>query len=58
MLDISTLTVDEIKEGINSGKYVLHKKRLFLAEDYEVLKDAIRQEEHYDLLQLTKKIQL
>lgn len=58
MIDISTLTVDDIKAGIHSGKYVLHNKRLYSKEDYQQLKQAIAEEEHYDLLQLTKKIQL
>lgn len=52
------MSIEEIRAGIAAGIFVLHKKRLYTKEDYEELLEAKRQQDHYDLLQLTKKIQL
>lgn len=58
MINIAEMSIEEIRAGIAAGIFVLHKKRLYTKEDYEELLEAKRQQDHYDLLQLTKKIQL
>lgn len=47
-----------IAEKIKTGEMVLDGNKLYTAEQYEAYKHAKHMEEHYDLLQLTKKISL
>lgn len=57
-MEISSMTVEQLKIGIANKSLVLHKKKIYTSEEWSQIKEAERQEEHYDLLQLTKKIQL
>lgn len=57
-MEISSMTVDQLKIGIANKSLVLHKKKIYTAAEWSQIQEAERQEEHYDLLQLTKKIQL
>ena len=52
------MNISEIKEGLANGSLVLSEKKLFTREQYDKLNEAKKQEEYFDLLQLTKKIQL
>ena len=55
---MSALSISEIKKGIKNGSLILDGKKIFTKDEWEQIQDAKKQEEHYDLLQLTKKIQL
>jgi len=52
------MDISEIKAGIKRGDYVLDGSKLYTREEYERIQHAEYQTDHYDLLQLTKKIQL
>lgn len=52
------LSLEEIKAGLASGEFFLSGKKIYSRQEWAQIKEAERQEEHYDLLQLTKKIQL
>jgi len=54
----SMLTQDQLRDGLSDGSIVLYDGNYYLRADAEELQHAEKQEEHYDLLQLTKKIQL
>jgi len=43
---------------VKSGDLILDGNKLFTKEEWSRIQEAERQTEHYDLLQLTKKIQL
>ena len=47
-----------IKTKIKNGDLVLEDGRLYTPEEHKKLTEAIHNEFHYDLLQLTKKISL
>ncbi|WP_407305563.1 hypothetical protein [Acinetobacter sp.] len=47
-----------IKEKIKNGELILEGDKLYTKEEWLQITEADKQEEHYDLLQLTKKIQL
>lgn len=48
----------ELENKIAKGELVVNDDLIYTKSDWEALKYAEKQEEHYDLLQLTKKIQL
>lgn len=52
------LTVAEIKAGISAGNLFLYDNKLYTKEEWQKIQEAEHQVEHFDLLQLTKKIQL
>jgi hypothetical protein len=52
------MNIDEIRTGIKNGSLILDGSKLYTREEYEKIQYAAQQAEHYDLLQLTKKIQL
>ena len=52
------LTVAEIKAGISAGNLFLCDNKLYTKEEWQKIQEAEHQVEHFDLLQLTKKIQL
>lgn len=49
---------DEEKREIDSGELVLEDGRLYTKEEHQKLAEAIHNEFHFDMLQLTKKISL
>ena len=52
------MNILEIKAGIGAGDLVLSKNKLYTKTEWGLIKDAEKLEEDFDLLQLTKKIQL
>lgn len=52
------MNVLEIKKKLASGELILDGNKLYTKSEYEQIQQAEQQAEHYDLLQLTKKIQL
>jgi hypothetical protein len=52
------MNIAEIQNCIESKELVLEDGKLYTREEWESILHADRQEQHYDLLQLTKKIQL
>jgi len=52
------MDIIEIKQKIKSGELILDGKKLYTREEWQQIKEAKFQEEHYDLLQLTKKISM
>jgi DNA polymerase elongation subunit (family B) len=49
---------EDDQQKINSGDFVFLEGRLYTPEEHKKLTEAIHNEFHYDLLQLTKKISL
>lgn len=52
------MTLNEIKQKIKEGLLFEHEGRVYTPAEWKNIQYAEKQEEHYDLLQLTKKIQL
>ena len=52
------LTQDEINLKVKNGELFLSRGKLYTASEMQEIEHAERQEQYYDLLQLTKKIQL
>jgi hypothetical protein len=52
------MTKDELQAKLLSGEVVEDNGSFYERSVYEELQHAKKMEEHYDLLQLTKKIQL
>jgi DNA polymerase elongation subunit (family B) len=52
------MDVNQIKAGLANGELVLSGKRLYTKDEWQQIQEAITNIEQYDLLQLTKKIQL
>lgn len=52
------MNISEIKQKIDAGDLVLYNNKLYDRETWAAIQNAKKQEAHYDLLQLTKKIQL
>lgn len=48
----------DIIEGIKNGSLFYYNKKIYTKDEYNAILEAKHQVEHYDLLQLTKKIQL
>lgn len=55
---MDSLELFNICQKIKSGKLKLHDGKLYTIEQWQNYTEAVNQVEHYDLLQLTKKIQL
>jgi len=55
---LSALSISEIKKSIKNGTLILYGKKVFTKDEFAQIREAQKQKEHYDLLQLTKKIQL
>lgn len=52
------MDINQIRAGLQSGELVLDGNRLYTRQEWEAITEAKKAEEHFDLLQLTKKIQL
>lgn len=52
------MTLSEIEEKIKLGTLIKHKNKVYTKEEWGLIEHAKHQEEQFDLLQLTKKIQL
>lgn len=52
------MDIKVIKDKIKKGELILEDGRLYTKEEHQKLTEAIHNEFHYDLLQLTKKISL
>lgn len=52
------LDLDTIRQGLSNKTLFLHKNKIYTKAEWDEIQNAKNQEEHYDLLQLTKKIQL
>jgi DNA polymerase elongation subunit (family B) len=52
------LTIAEILQKLESGELFLCEGKLYTSEEWAKIREAEQQEEHFDLLQLTKKISL
>ncbi len=52
------MEITEIKQSLALGDLVLFDGKLFTREEWAQIKEAEHLAEHFDLLQLTKKIQL
>jgi hypothetical protein len=52
------MNINDIQVGLAAGSLVLDGNRVFTREEYKAILDAEKMQDHYDLLQLTKKIQL
>lgn len=48
----------DIQVGLQNGTLVRDGDRIFTAAEWAAIEEAERNADHYDLLQLTKKIQL
>lgn len=48
----------ELRDKIRSGELIYHEHHVYTPEQFEEYKRMKTEIEHYDLLQLTKKIQL
>jgi hypothetical protein len=55
-MDISKL--EEIRDKIKNSELIFFENHLYTPDQYAELTACKEQEAHYDLLQLTKKIQL
>lgn len=52
------MNLNEIQVGLKSGALILDKDKVYSLSEWEAITNAEKMAEHYDLLQLTKKIQL
>ena len=52
------MTLFEINEKIKLGVLIKHKNKVYTKEEWGLIEHAKLEEARYDLLQLTKKIQL
>lgn len=52
------MTKDELQVKLETGEVFRDGDRYYTKDVWEQLQEARKQEAHYDLLQLTKKIQL
>lgn len=52
------MTNQEIKEKLCSGELIKYGGRLYTNDELHQIKEAEKKEQDFDLLQLTKKIQL
>lgn len=57
-MEINSLSIAELQRLIDNGEYILDRNKLYTREEWGAIIDAEKQEELYDLLQMTKKIQL
>jgi hypothetical protein len=55
---LTTANIDNYINGLRDGSYVLDGGKLYTRQEWDAITHAEKQEEHFDLLQLTKKIQL
>ena len=52
------MTLSEINEKIKLGTLIKYKNKVYSKEEWGLIQHAKSEEEKFDLLQLTKKIQL
>lgn len=52
------MTLDQINEQVSLGNLIISGGKAYTKEEWKDIKHASEQCERYDLLQLTKKIQL
>lgn len=52
------MTLNEINKQVSLGNLIIDNGKVYTKEEWKTIKYADDQENHFDLLQLTKKIQL
>lgn len=52
------MTLNDINKQVSEGNLIVSEGKAYTKEEWKAIKYAEDQEAHFDLLQLTKKIQL